>query len=98
MLDRRPPGASILLSQTPAPGLGERAAEKGVDLMLAGHTHGGQIWPFGHLVARQFPPVVGEHQVGGMTLLISHGAGSWGPRMRLWHPGEIHRMVLRSPG
>ncbi|KGO98568.1 metallophosphoesterase [Novilysobacter defluvii] len=98
VLDRRPPGASILLSHTPAPGLVERAAEKGVDLMLAGHTHGGQIWPFGHLVARQFPPVVGEHQVGGMTLLISHGAGSWGPRMRLWHPGEIHRMVLRSPG
>ena len=96
VLDQRPPGASILLSHTPATGLVARAAGQGVDLMLAGHTHGGQIWPFGYLVARQFPPLVGEHGFDDMTLVISHGAGSWGPRMRLWHPGEIHRIVLQS--
>jgi len=31
-----------------------------------------------------------------MKLVISRGAGSWGPRMRLWQPGEILKLTLRS--
>ncbi len=64
--------------------------------MLSGHTHGGQIWPFDYLVKRVFPQVVGAHAVGDMTLIISRGAGSWGPRMRLWHRGEILKLTLRA--
>jgi predicted MPP superfamily phosphohydrolase len=37
-------GATILLSHIPDPGLIERAAQKDIDLMLSGHTHGGQVW------------------------------------------------------
>jgi predicted MPP superfamily phosphohydrolase len=88
--------ATILLSHIPAPSLVENAAARGVDLMLSGHTHGGQIWPFGYLVKRQFPLLVGAHKVGDMALVISRGAGSWGPRMRLWQPGEILKLTLRS--
>ena len=40
----RPPGATVLLSHTPWQA--EKAAGAGVGLMLSGHTHGGQIWPF----------------------------------------------------
>lgn len=93
----RQDGATILLSHIPAPGLVEAAASAGVGLMLSGHTHGGQIWPFNYLVARDFPHVVGLHRVGRMQLLISRGAGGWGPRMRLWQPGEILKLTLRTP-
>jgi predicted MPP superfamily phosphohydrolase len=99
-LDELLPGptntATILLSHIPAPALVDEAAARGVDLMLSGHTHGGQIWPFSYLVKRQFPHLVGAHQVGDMALVISRGAGSWGPRMRLWQPGEILKLTLRS--
>ncbi|GGE91081.1 metallophosphoesterase [Massilia psychrophila] len=99
-LDELLPGptntATILLSHIPAPSLVENAAAKGVDLMLSGHTHGGQIWPFNYLVQREFPHLAGAHQVGDMALVISRGAGSWGPRMRLWQPGEILKLTLRS--
>ena len=93
----RSDGATILMSHIPAPGLVERASREGVSLMLSGHTHGGQIWPFNYLVAREFPHVVGLHREGDMQLLISRGAGGWGPRMRLWKQGEILKITLRSP-
>jgi predicted MPP superfamily phosphohydrolase len=64
--------------------------------MLSGHTHGGQIWPFGYLVRLSYPHLAGRYEVGGMTLLVSRGAGTWGPRMRLWRPGEILSITLRS--
>lgn len=90
-------GATLLMAHIPAPALVERASALGISLMLSGHTHGGQIWPFDYLVRRQFPQLVGLHQQGNMQLLISRGAGSWGPRMRLWQRGEILRLTLRSP-
>ncbi|WP_229508088.1 metallophosphoesterase [Massilia sp. Dwa41.01b] len=90
-------GATILLSHIPADAVIREAAAHGVGLMLSGHTHGGQVWPFNYLVAQRFPQVVGRHLVGDMTLVISRGAGSWGPRMRLWRPGEIVKLTLRAP-
>jgi predicted MPP superfamily phosphohydrolase len=88
--------ATILLSHIPAAPVIDMAASRGVGLMLSGHTHGGQIWPFNYLVQRRFPHVVGQYAVNGMALVISRGAGSWGPRLRLWQPGEIVRITLRS--
>jgi predicted MPP superfamily phosphohydrolase len=96
VLPERKATATLLLSHIPANTIVEQAAARGVDLMLSGHTHGGQIWPFSYLVKREFPPLVGEHKIDDMTLVISRGAGSWGPRMRLWQPGEILKLTLRS--
>lgn len=95
-LVNRPNGATILLSHEPRHP--EKAAEAGVNLMLAGHTHGGQIWPFDYLTYQVFPLIEGRHGIGEMTLVISRGTGTWGPRMRLWHRGEILRITLRSGG
>lgn len=89
--------ATILLSHIPAAPIIDGAAARGVDLMLSGHTHGGQIWPFSYLVQNRFPRMVGAYQVGDMTLVISRGAGGWGPRMRLWRAGEIVKLTLRAP-
>jgi hypothetical protein len=93
-LSGRPPGATILLSHTPWQA--EKAARAGANLMLCGHTHGGQIWPFGYLVRRTYPLLAGRYEVDGMSVIVSRGTGTWGPRMRLWHPGEILRITLRT--
>ena len=94
LLSDRPPGVAVLLSHTPWKV--EQAATAEIDLMLSAHTHGGQIWPFSYLVRTRYPFLEGRYDVRGMTLLVSRGAGTWGPRMRLWHPGEILRVTLHG--
>jgi len=94
-LANRPPGATVLLSHTPWQA--DRAARAGVELMLSGHTHGGQIWPFGYLVQWVYPLLAGRYDIDGMAVIVSRGAGTWGPRMRLWHRGEILRVTLHAP-
>ncbi|MGE5236788.1 MAG: metallophosphoesterase [Acidobacteriota bacterium] len=91
----RPQGATILLSHTPWQA--DEAARLGAGLMLSGHTHGGQIWPFGYLVRMVYPLLGGRYDVDGMPVIVCQGTGTWGPRMRLWRPGEILRITLRSP-
>jgi predicted MPP superfamily phosphohydrolase len=88
-------GAVVLLQHSP--GDEEAAAIAGVGLMLNGHTHGGQIWPFHFLVRRAYPHIAGVRRVGAMTQVICRGAGYWGPPMRLFAPSEIYRITLRSP-
>jgi len=87
-------GSVILLQH--APENEERAAAAGVDVMLNGHTHGGQIWPFNFLVRKAYPHVAGVFQVGAMTQVVSRGTGQWGPPMRLFAPAEIYLITLRS--
>ena len=93
-LDHRRLGATILLSHSPWQV--EAAAQAGAGLMLSGHTHAGQIWPFTYLVQHRYPRIAGRYHVDGMTLIVSRGTGTWGPRMRLWHRGEIIRIRLRA--
>jgi hypothetical protein len=91
-LSSRTPGTTVFLSHTPW--LVDRAAETGVDLMISGHTHQGQIWPFTYLVRMVYPYVGGRYTIGDMTLIVCRGTGTWGPRMRLFRPGEISLIRL----
>jgi predicted MPP superfamily phosphohydrolase len=93
-LTGRPAGATVLLSHTPWQA--EDAAKAGAGLMLAAHTHGGQIWPFNYLSATRYPLQAGPYVVDGMPVIVSRGTGTWGPRMRLWLPSEILRVTLRA--
>ena len=66
--------------------------------MISGHTHGGQIWPFGYLVRKRYPLLAGLYEVDGMPVIVTRGAGTWGPRMRLFRRGEIlHVTLLARP-
>lgn len=65
------------------------AAKAGVDLMISGHTHNGQIVPFNFVVARVFEQTVGLFQEGVTRLYVSPGTGTWGPVMRLGSRGEV---------
>lgn len=89
-----PSGGLILLSHIPEDS--QHAADAGVNLMLSGHTHGGQIWPLSFLVAMVHSKLGGRYEVDGMTLIVCRGTGTWGPRMRLWRPSEILHVTLRS--
>jgi predicted MPP superfamily phosphohydrolase len=71
------------------------SSKRGVDLQLSGHTHGGQIWPFGFLVKLQQGFLAGLDRVGSSQLYTSRGTGYWGPPMRLFAPAEITRLILR---
>jgi predicted MPP superfamily phosphohydrolase len=94
-LANRPQAAgTVFISHAPVGA--EVAAKAGAGLMLSGHTHEGQIWPFGYLVRIVFPLLAGRYDVDGMAVIVSRGTGTWGPRMRLWHRGEILRVVLRA--
>ncbi|MGW9209680.1 metallophosphoesterase [Embleya sp. NPDC055664] len=73
------------------------AAAAGIDLQISGHTHGGQIWPFGLLVRIDQPVVQGLSRHGERTLLYtSRGTGFWGPPFRVFAPSEITLLTLRS--
>lgn len=67
----------------------EAAAAAGVDLMLSGHTHNGQIVPFNLVVNRVFEKAKGLFLEGRTYLYVSSGTGTWGPSMRLGTRGEI---------
>ncbi|MBN1385485.1 metallophosphoesterase [Candidatus Woesearchaeota archaeon] len=84
---------TILLYHTPI-GVKE-ASEAGVDLMLSGHTHNGQIWPFDIMVRLFFRYVKGLYEVGDMHLYLSPGAGTWGPPMRLGSRSEISVIEMK---
>ena len=65
------------------------------DLMLSGHTHGGQIFPFGLLVMLDQPYLVGLHQHSPeQQIFVSRGTGYWGPPLRVLAPSEISRIVI----
>jgi uncharacterized protein len=65
------------------------AAEMGVGLQLSGHTHGGQIFPWGWFVKLDQPYVAGLSQHGDTQIYVSCGTGFWGPPMRVGAPAEI---------
>jgi predicted MPP superfamily phosphohydrolase len=88
------PAATIFVSHTPWHA--DKASDAGAGLMFSGHTHAGQIWPFGYLVKLQYPFISGRYDLGSMTLFVCRGSGTWGPRMRLWRRSEILRITIRA--
>ncbi len=73
------------------------AARHGVCLQLSGHTHGGQIWPWHHIVQlQQGGRLAGLYREGGTQLYVSRGVGYWGPTVRFAAPSELTRITLRA--
>ena len=67
----------------------------GVDLMLSGHTHGGQLYPFKFLVKIVQPYISGLHQHNeDLQIYVNKGTGFWGPPMRLGASAEITQIIM----
>ncbi|HEB9286270.1 TPA: metallophosphoesterase [Campylobacter coli] len=86
---------SILLAHQPKTALLYDLSD--FDLVLSGHTHGGQIFPFMFLVKLQQGFIRGLYDLGGNTkLFVSSGAGFWGPSLRVFAPNEIAILNLKG--
>lgn len=70
------------------------AEKAGFDLMLCGHTHGGQFFPFNLIVKLVNPYSRGLNQHGAMKVYVNQGAGFWGPALRLGVKSEIALIEL----
>jgi predicted MPP superfamily phosphohydrolase len=86
----------LLLHHTPV--RREEASESGVDLMVSGHTHGGQQWPFGYMADLTYGVRKGLTRIGGMNFFLTVGVGTWGPPIRLGAAPEIVVITLRPSG
>lgn len=91
-------GTTVLLCH--APNSFPDAARSGIDLMLAGHTHGGQVTlNLGELMitparlATMF--VAGLFKIGDSHLYVNRGLGTTGPPIRINAPPEITHITLR---
>jgi predicted MPP superfamily phosphohydrolase len=76
----------------------DKAEAAGVDLMLSGHTHHGQLWPFGHLTRRLFEQDWGYLRRGDTHFYVSCGTGTWGPAVRTSGYAEITVIDLTFMG
>ncbi len=94
--NRNPEALPILLAHHPH--AFDRAAELGIPLTLAGHTHGGQL-----MVTPEIGPGPmlykywsGLYQKPGASVVVSNGAGNWFP-LRSSAPAEIvHIKLIRA--
>lgn len=79
---------TVLMSHIPLT-LSEQEKQN-IDLMICGHTHGGQIFPFNWLTKLgNAGMVAGFYDTGNHKVLISRGVGYWGPPIRVGAPSDI---------
>lgn len=63
-------------------------------LFLCGHTHGGQIFPFGYVVKLFQPFIQGIHYKNQTAIYVNKGLGTWGIHKRYKAPSEITLLEL----
>lgn len=84
----------VLLSHTPS--VLKKIANNKIDLMVCGHTHGGQIFPFNWLTKLGNDGMVaGLYEKDDTKVLVSRGVGYWGPPMRVGASGDVILIELK---
>ncbi|MDM8544470.1 metallophosphoesterase [Desulfococcaceae bacterium HSG9] len=84
---------SVLIHHSPV-GI-KYISERGIDLMLSGHTHAGQIFPGTLIMSVFFPFNKGLHKKDDLQVFTSQGAGTYGPRVRIGTSNEINFLHLK---
>lgn len=85
MMDHQPTGFDI-------------AARAGVDVLLSGHTHRGQIAPNHWITKRLFELDWGYLLKDQLHVVVSSGYGTWGPPIRLASRSELIRLEVLLEG
>ncbi|MGM9955294.1 MAG: metallophosphoesterase [Peribacillus sp.] len=67
----------------------DKAQQAGVDLMLSGHTHGGQVFPGNLITDAIYENDRGYLQKGQMHSIVTSGFGFWGPPIRIGTRSEV---------
>ncbi len=73
----------------------DEAQAAGVDVLLAGHTHRGQIFPNNWITAHAFEVDWGYLRKGALQIIVSCGYGTWGPPLRIGNHPEIVDLIIR---
>ena len=73
-----------------------KLVKNNVYLMLSGHTHNGQIFPFNLLVKIQFPQIYGLYKNRDNSLYVSSGISTWGPKIRIGSQNELINIKLNK--
>ncbi|MBR3837182.1 MAG: metallophosphoesterase [Clostridia bacterium] len=78
----------ILMDHQPA-NLSQYGSE--IDLMVSGHTHKGQMFPFGFITDALFEVDYGYYQKDSRSpqVIVTSGAGLWGPPLRIASDCEV---------
>jgi predicted MPP superfamily phosphohydrolase len=92
----------ILLAHDPTFWDKEVVPDKRVDVMVSGHTHGGQFgvqalgveWSPAQMIYKQW---AGLYTNGDQQLYVNRGIGTVGPPLRIGIPPEITLFTLRAP-
>ncbi|XP_068942234.1 transmembrane protein with metallophosphoesterase domain [Petaurus breviceps papuanus] len=93
-----PDHTTILLAHQPLAAKWALQARPDINLILSGHTHGGQIFPLNVGAYLLNPFFVGLYKVGQTTFVyVSPGTAYYGIPMRLGSRAEITEIILRSP-
>ncbi len=87
------PDAAVRLLLAHQPKSAVQALDLGFDLILSGHTHGGQFFPWCLIVPLVQPYSSGYFVEGDTHIYTSRGTGYWGPPNRAGVPTEV--TVLR---
>lgn len=85
---------TILMSHQPV--YYKTIAETGDYLVLSGHTHKGQLFPF-HIFTKLFYRYFyGLYRIKNSVFYVTSGSGTWGPPLRWLAPAEIPVITLTS--
>jgi len=68
---------------------------EGVDVVLSGHTHAGQLWPGTLTIHLMWENAYGLYQTNNLTSIVTSGIGLFGPNMRLGSIAEICNIKLK---
>ena len=70
--------------------------ERNIDLMLAGHTHAGQFFPFPLFARAVWKKFGGLYDLGSTHLFVSSGIGTWGPPIRIGTSSQIGLLRIKG--
>ncbi len=82
----------IMISHQP-PMRNETVGE-GVDILLSGHTHAGQLFPFNWITGIFFETDSGYYRKGRTHVYVSAGVGTWGPPIRVGNVPEVVQLKI----
>jgi len=66
-----------------------------VDLLLSGHTHNGQLFPFNMIVKLIYDLSWGHKVIGNTNYFVTCGAQGWGPQVKISSYSEIMEINVR---
>lgn len=66
-----------------------------IDIVLCGHTHYGQLWPFGFISEMVYELSWGFKKKENTNIYVSSGVGMWGPPIRTSSRPEIVNIELK---